>query len=723
MLRHSAATPPPAIALPPPSAPTRRGSLLGRRLFAWGLEATILVASVAGPFYWGDRLQKQADAPTVPLTPALQVAQTTTAKALGLPPRSLPQTVPLWTNVLWSAALGLPLVLVGGHLYRLSRCGASGPKRWLGLQIVTLEGQVPSWRHTLLREGLGKWGGPLLVAYGLWRFSGAFPSSLILVGLGSLALIGESLSGLFNHPRRSWHDWLAGTCVVDEETGALVRLAAQWDDARTAAAQSGPLAGGPDPGGLTSVVLSPMNRSWLGVLLPPQRSGLGVTLLTLLLLGGLAGMGGYHWLSRMLPSTTGEDPLFERLVGTLTAADADLDARRAAILALGRVESDRATPFLVDLLAQAQSPQQLEVLQQALISRGPEAIAPLRRLNQSLTSDLAMQSNSVLRQQLTARLQTVNRVLAKLILLEDSQVAEFDLSQLHLGHLRGGHGDFTLSLPHQVLAGIQWQGTVLNGAELQGAQFFHPGADQHADTYDDQVANLNGADLTEANLSGANLYLAQLRGSSLLRATLPKADLTLADLTGANLEGAVLIQAQLDRAQLAEARMMQVDLTLADLSRANLTAARLRRASASGATLRRATLTQAEAREADFTDANLSRADLSGAILAGAQLQGANLRQANLRQANLRQANLQDVQLQGADLDAADVAGARFQPPNQPAADGFVTAVPSVETGDRLRGVDFSQVRNLSAAQLNYLCAQGGVHPACTDQSTPLSQP
>ncbi len=716
MLRFFRSTSAPPVSEPnleaktthPPRPFAHRVPTVGRRWLAWSLEAAILAASIGVPLALGGYVnQRSTEEPQPPLSPALRVVQTHTARLWGLPQRSLPQTVPPLTQVLWSGAVGLPLILIGSHLYGISRRGNSGPKRWLGLQIVALNGQVPGWRRILLREALGRWGGPLLVAYGLWQVSGGFPSLLIFSGLGALMLVGESLTGLGNRPRRSWHDWLAGTCIVDCETGAMVRLAARWQEEEQSPGSSG-LSGAliwtEQTGGLTSRVMSPRGREFL------ERPRLP---LAWILVGGcLVGIGGYS-LWQTHSTRAANQALFADLVTTLAKPESNGESRRAAVLALGTVSDPRVTPLLVDLIAQAEDPLWLDTLQQAVVQRGPAALPALKRLNQSLSRDLTVQSDAVLRRSLKIRLRAVNRILVQLVALAGDRAPEFDLSGLNLGYLVADQGNFTLTLPQQSLAGMQWRGTVMNRAQLQGTNFFDPGPDHHADTYDDWIADLSGADLTDADLSGADLTLAQLPGASLLRAKLPQAKLTLTNLKGANLERANLIQAHLERATLTQARLIAADLTAAQLPHSKLREARMRQVIADGANFSEADLRDVEAQEARLIAANLSHADLQGADLTGASLMGANLQEANLQDVSLQGADLREVQLRGANLAGTNLAGALLAQENRVVTDGFVTPVPDLKQGDRFAGVDFNVALNIDAAQLTYICAQGGLHSAC----------
>lgn len=702
----------------PPPSPTLSVALavptLGRRLLAWSLEIAVLTGGIVGPFYLGSELNRRPDAPTTELAPVLRVVQQQGAQALGISPRSLPTEVTHLTNLLWTTSLGLPLLLAAGHLYSLGRYGHSWPKKRLGLQVLALNGQMPGLGRALVREVVGKWGSPLVVAYGLWQISGAFPVIGVLVGLGGLALLGESLTGLGNRPRRAWHDWIAGTCVVDEETGAIIHLSSLWDAEAKIPAGLGRASDWLQAVGPTSVIINPDGASWKvsDLTLPKLGVGLGV----LLTLGGLAGVGSYFLMGRPAVSTmpTADENLYTNLVSTLTNPELDPAARRSAVLALGNMPDDRVTPLLVDLIAQTDDPLWLDALQQALIARGPAAFPELRRLNQGLAADLTMQGDPTMRRTTYIRLQTVNRIITKLLLLESGdRPAALDLSRMNLGFVDEGHGDFRLVLRNQDLSGLQLTGSILTQAQFQGARFYSPGPDTHPDTYDDRTADLSGADLSYAQLAGADLTLSRLVNSGLLRANLSRANLTLANLSGANLEHASLIQAVLAQADLVETRLSKADLTEAQLSQANLEGARLAEINGAGAQMSGANLQGITAIAAQLTSADLSQTALANADLTGAALQDANLRGADLTGVSLRDADLRGTWLQGAIIDGTDFAGAIFTEPTATHNDGFVEAVPELASGNQYEGVDFNRAINLSLEQLNYLCAQGGIHAAC----------
>ena len=106
---------------------------------------------------------------------------------------------------------------------------------------------------------------------------------------------------------------------------------------------------------------------------------------------------------------------------------------------------------------------------------------------------------------------------------------------------------------------------------------------------------------------------------------------------------------------------------------------------------------------------------MAGADLTGAALQDANLRDTNLAAVSFRDADLRGTWLQGAVIDQTDFAGAIFTSPsgNSTATSGFVESIPELTPGNHYTAVDFSRGLNLSPEQLTFICAQGGIHPAC----------
>lgn len=706
---------------------TARRPLLLRRLLAWTLEIGLLVGSATLPWYAGEQVRRAATAPGVPPSAVVGASQDAIARTLGLPKPQPRAPVPPLTNLLWFSALGLPLILAGSQLYWLATAGKTLPKHWLGLRVVTLDGTPASTQQILLRELIGRWGLPTLVAYGLWLGSGAFPQLGILGGLTLLALAAEGATLVFNPSQRAFHDRLASTQVVPGR-GVYVpikyRAMSPMGNATSVypanAEPNTALSFGEEIGGLTSVIWVPRAgqhpplQQWLRQY-PALVLGGGVLAGLSLLMVGIVGIQLYTQQQvTQRNSRQQNDDLFLALVDTLSVRASTAAEQQAAILALASSRDPRTLPLLVDLLGQARDGTVLDALQQALVTTGADALLPLQRLNQTLASDQTFLGGDQ-RRLAQQRQQTVKRTLAKLLTLQSGQLGGRDLSHTHLGQVVAGPDAFRLVLDHLDLAGVIWQGAVLSGASFRQSHFFTAGPDQRPDTYDDRIADLSGSDLTAADLSQTQLRYVRFQGSSLLRADLSGSQAVLADFSQANLGSARLISANFSQANFEQASLVGADLTDSNLTEARLVAARLHQVQATGANLSGADLTRAEGRQANFKTANLSQANLSQMDLSEGQLQEANLSQVNLAGANLQNSNLQGIHLQGANLDGADFKGAIFSQPSQPGPNSFIQPISDLKPQEALAGVDFSKGLNLSADQLAYICAQDGIHPACPD--------
>ncbi|MGB3199963.1 MAG: pentapeptide repeat-containing protein, partial [Nodosilinea sp.] len=629
--------------------------------------------------------------------------------------------VPPLTNVLWFSALVLPIAVAGSQAYGLATRGKTWPKAWLGLQVVGDNRSAPGARATAVRE-MGRWGGPAVAAYGVWLASGAFPSLPWLVGLVGMGGVGAIAVGLRRPSHRAWYDRMAGTRVVELRGGLLPTRyspspasANGYGDSsvESLALSSRPLVGltTQEYGGLTAIVLSPEDSA--------QVLGLKGWRYYLPVVGGvLVGVGVLAvlemlWLARRLPlGRDSNDALFLALVENLSQNATSFSDRQAAALALASTEDPRAIPLLVDMLGQTDDPKLLDTLQQALVTLGPPAIPPLKRLNLALANDLLALP---LEQQRIPQLrqQTVKRTLAKILVLHSGYLNQVDLSGTNLGYVIESPDAFTLVLEQQNLAGVLWTNAVLSGARLRKATFFDPGADGRSDTFDDWITDFSGSDLTEASLVAAQLRYSLFRSTSLLRANLSNAIAPYADFTGANASSAWFIAADVRHGRFDGTSLVGADLTDANLSQASLVEARLRQASLIATQLTKADLTWADLSEANLREADLSEANLRQANLSYSWLSGANLSGANLAQANLEGANLEGTVLTGAALAGANFAGVQFVSAASVPADSFVVTVAESNTDQALAGVDFSKALNLQADQLDYLCGQGGIHPAC----------
>ena len=621
--------------------------LVTRRFAAWLLEVTLIATSGLVPLALGIYVGSHPVGEQVPLNPVLVVTEKVITKTLALP-SSDNRKVPPLTNFFWSVALVAPILLSSWQLYLLATTGSTLPKRWFNVRVVTATGKLGMSR-VLLREGIGSWGLPLLIAYLLWLYSGAFSFSL-LVELSLLTVLGEGMSARFHRQRRCLHDLLAGTYVVDaNRTNAMGSLSDQgrsqprWD--------------------YRSITSLPPRRKQQHGLWKWMRQHPNLTLLLVALssmaavLGTLIGTQVYiQTQANQRTLAQNKSKQFLTLMRQLNpGASTSLEEKQRAIIALGTLNDPQALQLLVALLGQETVSGLLDAIQQALVSTGPRTLPYLQRLNQSFSSDLdplrytRTPQEQVLR---TKRLQVTQLAIAKVLMTYSGEVHSVDLSRTDLSQTSTDSATFNLALNKIDLSGIQLRGANLNKASFRSSRLRSAGVDGRWNTTDDWIADLSDAQLKEADLTDANLSRILMNRTNLIRATLNGADLSGASLSGANLSSTQLVGANLRDAVLANASLTGADLGEANLSRANLYAARLGRVSALGTQLQLANLSKS-----DWRGADLSRADLS--------------------RANLRNADFSTTQ------------------------------------SALVEGVDFTKVKNLNPQQLAYICTQGGRHPRC----------
>ncbi|MDX2098220.1 MAG: pentapeptide repeat-containing protein, partial [Leptolyngbyaceae cyanobacterium bins.59] len=622
-----------------------------------------------------------------------------------------------------------PLLVSGFYLYELAIKGRSAPKRWFGVRVVTPSGAPPGLVRAVIREGVGRWGIPLGVAYAIWHFTGAFPDLGILAALSGVFLLGEATTIALDGRRRTLHDRLSGTFVIDSSYSRWnpqngfhpATHEVYWD-------QSGEWQSSPqwtdEDDLIAAIVLTPEVRYprrslWLWVRQHPGLTLLIVSLSSIaMVLGTFVGTQVYiQGQANQREFKQQDNEVFLALVSKLAPnATSKGDDRQGAILALGTVRDPRAIPLLVDLLGQVETATLIETTQQALVNKGPEALPYLRRMNQALRNDLdSLRRGTNQQEQAIAalRLRATQRAIAKILTIYSGQIHDADLSRIDLGQSLSGPAQFTLILDQADLSGLHFRSTNLIGASLKGARFYGPGEDQYWGTYDDWMANLSGADLKAANLTGAFLSNISMNRVSLIRAVLNRADMSRSRLSGANFSSAKLIRANLRQAILEGAILTGADLANANLTQTNLRNARLVRVSALGAQLRSAELTGSDWRGADLSGADLGQANLQRADLSSSRLVGANLSGTQLQNANLRGADLSLTDLRGAELKGADFLGATFVPLTINSPDQFIKRPPTPNQTVYLQGVNFTQAKNLNSEQLNFICKQGGQHPRC----------
>jgi uncharacterized protein YjbI with pentapeptide repeats len=411
-----------------------------------------------------------------------------------------------------------------------------------------------------------------------------------------------------------------------------------------------------------------------------------------------------------------DNQVFLELVKQLSSISGNaVEERQGAILALARLDDARAVPFLVDLLAQEKTPSTIDAIQQALVSKGPEALVPLQRLNQSLQNDLETlrrRSTPQAWQLVALRQRATKRAIAKILTIYTGQFHDIDLSRTDLSQVSTGDAQFILVLDNLNLSGGNFRSANLTNASLRNSSFYGPGEDGRFGTFDDSVADLSGADLRDADLTGANLNNVLMNRTNLIRATLNRAKLSNSHLAGANFSSTKLINADLRQAVLENASLTGADLGEAKLDRSNLHGARLGQVKAVGGEFAFANLSQSNCEGANLSGANLSNADLQNADLSSTKLVGANLKNTQLQKAKLRNANLSAADLQGANLAGADLQGAIFAT-KQIQSNQFIEKPPSATSAARIKGVNFAKVKNLDAKQIEYICSHGGQHPQC----------
>lgn len=711
--------------------------MMTRRLAAVVLEVSFVAASAVIPYSIGEYAKDHSPAEPVPINPVVAATEEAIAKTLAYPRARLNRQVAPLTNLFWCGAIVMPIVVVSWQLYRLGKTGQTTPKQWLKLRVVTPMGTPPGLIRAVWREAVGRWGLPLGTAYLLWRYTGAFPDFGILLGLAGVMLLVEHGSGWIHSRRRTLHDRMAGTFVVNAAQGFDSGSFNGWRSAgrdhsvtlefnngwhQHSEASTNDQSNHPS---VTTIVLTSQSSApripnlwwWM-------RRHPGATLLILSFAGMASVLGTFVGTQVYIQRQANwrefnqqNNQVFLALVKQLSSTSATaLEERQAAILALARMDDSRAVPFLVDLLGQEKTPSLIDTLQQALVSKGPEALPPLQRLNQALQNDrdtLARRGTPGEQQLVALRQRATNRAIAKILTIYGSELHDTDLSRTDLSQMDTLSVQFTLVLDNLDLAGINFRSATLTGASFQNSRFYGAGADQRFGTFDDWIADLSGAEFKEADLTGANLNNVLMARTNLIRAILNRANLADSYLIGANFSSAQLIGADLRRAVLENASLTGANLGEVKASVVNLHGASLGQVSAVGGDFSFADLSQSNWQGADLSGANFSHAKLQDADLSSTKLVQANLNQVQLQNARLQNANLSAVDLRGANVTGTDFLGAMFATATPVKSDQFITQPPATTSGALVEGVNFTRAKNLDTNQLQYICSNGGRHPEC----------
>lgn len=754
----------------------RSGWLGCRRLVAWSLELGLVAMGAILPWSAGQyaletapialpllveetaegainehtlasNREGTADA-LVTLNPLVGMAQNIWARVAQIPPHQLYRSVPHSTNILWTVALIAPVVVAGGQLFQISRTGQTWPRQWLGIRIISTGSAHLKGRQVLTRE-LVRWGLPLMVVGGITLVTDFSLGLLTPAMVGLLAMV-EGATAIAPG-KRAWHDRLAKTQVeiatagylpmdsrkVSEpswgpalEQGESLVYSPPWTNGLSyqgngAVQLYGETANDDDwwlteaEGNLTSIVLAPralpakQNGSGSLVLVTtpskPVRPWLGLTC------GMVAACAAGFGIGRVTQSPTtvrAEEDVFLQTAQALSSKTQSDGDPSTAILMLAQVDDPRTAHYLTDLLSQTSQPETLATIQRALISQGLDSLSPLLALSRALENDLQQPLDADTRHRRLEQRHVVQGAIAKLLAIHSNELTGTQLDRVNLGRYHDADRTFRLIQPGLLAAGTSWQGANLNQANLAGASFFDVGEDGRADSYDDQISNLSGITLVAASLEKANLQGAQLMNANLRRADLTDAILTYGNLERAQLTNAQLINVNAPQSHWQGSNLVGADLTQAVFNGSDFTQARLNRIEAAHSSWTQATLPQSDWVGANLISSDFSQANLSSANFQGANLDSANFNRADLRQANLRDTDLRQAQLTGVNLTDADLAGAIFYD-GSTINGSFITPNAQLSSARHLQGVNFSEARNLDGRQLNYICAQGGIHPSC----------
>lgn len=695
--------------------------LVTRRFVAWMVEVLLVVASMLIPFGIGIYIRSHFVGGQVPINPVLALMAEAITKTLNLPVDVGDSNVAPLTNLFWSIALVAPIVLIVWQWFLLAKTGYTLPKRWLRVRVLTSTLKPPGIRRVLLREGIGSWGLPLLLAYLIWCYSGESSLSIML-GVSSLMVLVEGMSARFHPQRRCLHDRLAGTYVIDANrlSGFSQGQSGQGRFVSRSYQQTGTTDAEATLTGIapTSKFAQRWRKWWRWMRRHPYFVVLLVALFSMAaVLGTLVGTQVYiQTQANQRAEEQHKSQQFLTLIKQLSPnSSATLEERQRAILGLGTLKDPQALQLLVNLLGQETDYTLLDKIQQALVNSGPQALPDLKRLNQYFASSADRYTLTPERHALwTQRLQETQWAIAKILMVDSGKVHSVDLSRINLGQTNtASSGSFTLRLDKADLAGIQLRAANLNHASFRGTQFRGTGEDGRFNTSDDRIADLSDAQMKAVDLTRADLSHVLMNRTNLVLATLNRANLSAASLTGANLSSTRLVEANLHAAVLTNASLTGADLAAADLSNANLSGARLGQVSALGTKMQSANLSQSDWRGSDLSQADLSNANLRDADFSNTRLTGADFHDAQMINANLRNADLNLVDLRGADLAYADFLGAVLSSSQLAPKQQFKRTNPSSPQSALVKGVDFSKVKNLDTKQVAYICTQGGNHPRC----------
>ncbi|QNP29865.1 pentapeptide repeat-containing protein [Cylindrospermopsis curvispora] len=666
---------------------TKSLPLPARRLLAWLAEITLVTASGVIPFSIGAYINSQTDLQRTPLNPVLAGIERAIAQPLALPVNYGIRNVASPTNFLWTIGLLTPITIGGWQLYLLATTGSTLVKKKLGIKVVNKEGKPPGFKAIIIREGIGRWGVPVSMAYVLWRYSFAFPNLELFTFLVLVMVIAEGMG--INSRKRAIHDQLADTYTLD------INIAITGKQL-TESSPSHPIANFTFnfPPNLTLIVVG--------------ATGI------IALLSTLVGTQIYiqNQANERQTQLVNNQNFLELNKQINPQSGTGIEERQRAILAMGGVNDLQSIKYLVDLLTKETDPSILNTIQQALSNIGITSLPELKRVNQFIGKEIKSGaiSSSMGEQLLNINQQTINKILA----VYSGKTHNLDLTEIQLGPQNAEENSQSpLILENVDLSGVILKSANLNQASFKGSRFRSVGEDGRWDTYDDIIADLSKAQLKRSNLSNANLSRVLMSRVDLSRSVLNRANLANSKLIGANLSSAQLVGSDLQQATLQDAILTGADISGAQLQEADLYAAQLARVSAIGSQLSHSNLTKTNWQGADLSESYLNHANLNSANFSAANLSGAILRYANMTNANLRNADISRTDLRGANLEGTDFQGAILFPGKQDPKDRFVETSDLGSQAAIVQGVDFSNAKNLDVQQLAFICTNGGIHSRC----------
>lgn len=750
--------------------------LLARRGAAVALEVSLVVAAAAVPFslgQWANQRLKER----VPLNPVLVQVQGAIAKNLALPRSPQPLQVAPITNLLWSGAVILPILVGGWQLILLGITGQTSPKRWFAVAVVQADSSAPGILRALLREAGGRWALPLTGAYTLWRYAGAFPDVTILFLLAGVLVVLESATTLLNRKRRSFHDQLAATYVVD-----VVWL--EDDEEEIFPAETDQLSSEINPeinpevnpeinpempgyGGIAQELNPPpahqqviyvdgnmvveqvgnwRGQGWgqeLDQELAEEQDNFNVrgTELTTISLPRTSSFSLWG-LMRRYPGAT----LLTALLGSMSLVLGTFVATQIYIQGQTnqrnlQQQQNEVFLSLVRQLNTAISPEERQGAILALGRIADDRVVPLlvdnlsrEKTNNSIEAiEQALVANGLvslpplqkLNQSLQNDLQTAIRRAQKeeqdLVILRQKAVVR-SITKILAIYAKSPQKidlskvDFSV-IPAVIegldLAGANFKEGNLFNASLRYSNFSSPGEDDIYGTYDDSFVDFSKANLQQVDFTGAILIRAVMPESNLSWSAINKADFSNSNLAVSNLSGAQIIGSKFLQANLEKASLTGANLGESQFSQVNLHQANLGKARTVNTDFSSARLTKTNWQEADASQANFQGASFQGSDLSNARFVGAKFTNANLQNVNFQSADLRFADLRGANLAGANFQGVVFFTTPGVNPDQFIRAIIPKETSTIVKQVDFSQVKNLDPRQLEYICTQGGIHPQC----------